>query len=312
MTHRPRSRQAAPTAVRTAAAVLAALLAAPLAACTTEAGTGDAQALYPDRFTPEKPDPALRARLPAAVRAAGRLVVAASTDSPPDEFTDAKARPVGWEVEMSRAVAQRLGLRPSYQKASFDSLIPGLQAHRYDLAIGQFGVTAVREKVVDFVTEIQANEGFAALKTSHERVRGLDDLCGRTVALVRGSSESRFADKQQARCARLRRPPVDVKVFQDSNSAWLSVLSARVPLFWNGGTNISYLVDQSNDRAEVVGHYEALSPIGIAFPKGSPLAAPVRDALAGLMRDGKYAEILRKWNLQGGTLRRPLLNPHVE
>ena len=102
-------------------------------------------------------------------------------------------------------------LRPT----TFDTLIPGLQAKRFDAATGQMGVTVVREKVVDMIGTLTSNELFAAYADSPIMVKTLDDLCGVTVATTRGSREMVFADEHQPKvrgrrqeadqCARLQR-----------------------------------------------------------------------------------------------------------
>ncbi len=83
--------------------------------------------------------------------------------SPPDDFRNEKGEIAGWEIDILRAAAQSLGLELEIRPTTFDSLIPGLQSKRFDAAVGQMGVTDVREKVVDMIGTLLGNELFAAL-----------------------------------------------------------------------------------------------------------------------------------------------------
>ena len=71
--------------------------------------------------------------------------------SPPDDFRNEKGEVAGWEIDIMRAATQALGLELEVRPTTFDTLIPGLQANRFDAATGQMGVTVVREKVVDMI-----------------------------------------------------------------------------------------------------------------------------------------------------------------
>ena len=257
----------------------------------------------------ETPQPALVAMLPAAVTAAKTFTVAVAVGSPPDDFRDAQGEIAGWEIDILRAATAAMGLTLDLRPATFDTLIPGLQAKRFDAAVGQMGVTTVREKVVDMVGTLIANEEFAALADSTIKVGGLDDLCGLTVGTTRGSREMVFVADQQPKCAAAGRQPVNALAFNDGNGAAEAVMSKRADLFWLGSTAISYFVGQSKGRAKVVGAYTDRSYIGIALPKDSDMARPVQAAVQHLVDDGTYAKIVSKWGLGDGAIRTAELNP---
>ncbi|MDQ2804915.1 MAG: transporter substrate-binding domain-containing protein, partial [Pseudomonadota bacterium] len=126
----------------------------------------------------ETPQPDLVKLVPPRVAADKKLTVAVALGSPPDDFRNDKGEIVGWEIDILRAATQSLGIELDLRPTTFDSLIPGLQSKRFDAAVGQMGVTTVREKVVDMIGMLLGNELFAALKDSNIKVSSLDDLCG--------------------------------------------------------------------------------------------------------------------------------------
>jgi len=257
----------------------------------------------------ESAQPALAKLLPPGVAASKTLTVAVALGSPPDDFRNDKGEIVGWEPDILRAASQSLGLTLDLRPTTFDSLIPGLQAKRFDAAVGQMGITEVREKVVDMLGLLKGNELFAALADTNIAVNSLDDLCGVTVSTTRGSREVEFAKNHDAQCKALGKPPIDILAFNDGASAADSVISKRSQLFWVGSTAVSYFVNQSNGKTKVVGHYTDLSYIGIAMPKGSDLAPALQAAVQHLIDDGTYQKIVQKWGLEAGAIKQAPLNP---
>lgn len=297
------------TLLSTCAAVAALVLGTGCDAGTT-AGTSSAG---PSKNTTlsASPVPSITKQVPASVAKTGTLRVGVAVGSPPDEFQDEHGQLVGWEVDLVRTSAQVLGLKVKFTEAPFDSLIPGLQADRYDLAIGQFGVTGEREKVVDFVTTLSANELFAAKSNSNIHVRTLADLCGHSVATTRGSREVEFAKQQDPKCVAAGKKPIDVKVFDDSNKASLALMSGRADLFWLGSTAVQYFVRTTRGQAKIVGHYLDPNPLGIALQKGSPLGKPVQAAMQHNIDGGTYHEVLDKWGLKNDAIKTAEINPSV-
>lgn len=255
------------------------------------------------------PQPELVKLLPPGMAATRSFTLAVALGSPPDDFRDAKGDIAGWEIDIMRAATEALGLQLDLRPTTFDTLIPGLQAHRFDGATGQMGITEAREKVVDMVGTLLGNELFAALADSPITVGGLDDLCGLAVATTRGSREMVFAEGQDPKCEAAGKKPINALAFTDGNGAAEALMSRRADLFWLGSTAVSYFVAQSHGRTKVVGSYTDTSYLGVALPKGSDMAAPLQAAIQHVVDDGAYAAIVRKWGLEDGAIKQVPLNP---
>ncbi len=256
----------------------------------------------------QQSDPALAAMVPADM--AGKpFTVAVALGSPPDDFRNEKGEVVGWEVDILRAATQSLGLALDLRPTTFDTLIPGLQAKRFDAAVGQMGVSVVREKVVDMIGTLLGNELFAAYADKPIVVNSLDDLCGMTVATTRGSREMVFAEEHQAKCAAAGKQPINALAFNDGNGAAEAMMSRRADVFWLGSTAVSYFVAQTKGRTKVVGSYTDISYLGVALPKGSDMAVPLQAAIQHLIDNGTYGKIVAKWGLVDGAVKQAPLNP---
>ena len=267
-----------------------------------------AQQAGADPALTEQPDPAL-VRLVPADRAGKPFTVAVALGSPPDDFRNDKGEVVGWEIDILRAATQSLGLGLDLRPTTFDTLIPGLQARRFDAATGQMGISVVREKVVDMVGTLLGNELFAGQADSPITVKGLDDLCGLTVATTRGSREMVFAGEEQPKCVAAGKKPITALAFSDGNGAAEAMMTRRADLFWLGSTAVNYFVAQTPGRTKVLGSYTDTSYIGVALPKGSDMAAPLQQAVQHLIDDGTYGRIVAKWGLVGGAIKQAPLNP---
>src|SRR5206468_4933279 len=96
-------------------------------------------------------DKSIAAQVPSSVKSGGTLTVAADATYAPDEFIASDGHTViGMDADMAKALGQAMGLTPQVKNATFDSIIPGLAANKYDLGMSSFTITKEREKTVDF------------------------------------------------------------------------------------------------------------------------------------------------------------------
>ncbi|WP_158743182.1 ABC transporter substrate-binding protein [Acidisphaera sp. L21] len=259
-----------------------------------------------DVIPTQTPNPDLVKKLPAGAKT---FTLAVALGSPPDDFRNAQGEVAGWEIDIMRGATQLLGLDLDIRPTTFDTLIPGLQAKRFDGATGQMGLSDAREKVVDMIGTLTGNELFAALSDSTIKINGLEDLCGLTVGTTRGSREMVFAGEQNPKCEAAGRKPINALAFNDGNGAAEAVMSRRADMVWLGSTAISYFVAQSKGRTKVVGAYTDPSYIGPALTKGSDLAVPLQAAIQTLIDNGTYGKIVAKWGLSDNAIKTAPLNP---
>lgn len=248
--------------------------------------------------------------LPANVASAGTLKVGTSATSPPEGFKTESGGLDGYEVQLVNAIGGVLGLEVDWQVSDFASLIPGLNSRRFDLATGQIGITKERSKIVDFVTLVMTSQSFATAKDSGIKDITIEDLCGRNVAVMQGSRQQDFGMEQSKDCEKNGKPAVNLSVFQNTNDSWLSMRSKRTDIYWAGSTNVSYLVNSSDD-AQIAGQHLTPYPTGLAMDEGSEMGPAIEAALQHLIDDGSYGKILQEWGIQDSAITRAELNPEI-
>ena len=249
------------------------------------------------------------AEVPASYKSKGTLVVAEDASYAPDEFIASDGKTViGMDADLANAIAAAMGLKAQVVNATFDTIIPGIEAKKYDLGMSSMTDTKVRQKVLDFVTYFSAGTSFYVKAQGGPAIGGLADLCGRTVAVERGTTEQNDAMAQGDACKKAGKPGVTVNVYPDQNGANLAIASGRAQVGMADSPVAAYVVKQAKGQFKLTGKAYGTAPYGIAIAKGSGLAKPVLDAVKALMANGTYKSILAKWGIQGGALTNPKIN----
>jgi polar amino acid transport system substrate-binding protein len=307
--------------MRVGAALLAALATAGIAAGCGGSDNGSsttttaALTATPDINVPV--DKKVAAQVPADIKSKGTLTVAADATYAPNEFVAENGNTIqGMDPDLAKALAQAMGLEATVKNVTFDSIIPGLAANKYDLGMSSFTITKEREKTVDFVSYANAGTSFFVSAQGGPDVQSLADLCGETVAVERGTTQEADATAQDKKCKAAGDSGVTVDVFPDQNAANLALSSGRADLVMADSPPAAYAVEQSNGQFKITGKQYGVAAYGIAIPKNSGLAKPVLGALKAVMADGTYDRIFSYWGLvkkgPAGcpcTLDNPEINP---
>lgn len=230
------------------------------------------------------------------------LKVASDASYAPNEFIEEGSKEiVGMDVDLIEAVGEKLGLEVDVQNSMFDAIIPGIASGKFDLGISSFTATKERQETVDMVTYFTAGTSFFTT-TDGPEVTAVDELCDKRVAVQKGTIQADEAQAQAKKCK------VQVLVYPDQNGANLALSSGRADLSMADSPVAAYQVKQSEGKFKLTGKPYDSAPYGIALPKDSGLEEPVREALAQLIDEGKYLEILEKWGVQDGAIDEPVIN----
>ncbi len=257
-------------------------------------------------------DPKIAAAVPKSISSTGTLTVAADATYPPDEFFAPDGKTViGMDADLATAIAQVMGLKADVQNITFDSIIPGLAANKYDLGMSSFTDTKEREATVDFVTYLTAGTSFYVNAKGGPDITGFADLCGQSVAVEKGTTQADDVGAQSKKCTAAGKQAVDLQVLPDQNAANLAISSGRADVGAADTPVAVYIAEQSKGQFKVVGKPVPPEPYGIAMPKGNGMAQPVLDAVKAIIADGTYKKILEHWGLQAGAITNPKINGAV-
>jgi polar amino acid transport system substrate-binding protein len=139
-------------------------------------------------------------------------------------------------------------------------------------------------------------------------VNTLADLCGKTVAVEKGTVELEKSEEQDKKCKKEGKKGVTVLSFPGQNPVNLAIQSGRAEIGFADSPVVAYQIKQSNGAFKLVGETFEYAPYGIAIPKTSGMTKPIYEAVKKLIADGTYAQILSKWGLQSGAITAPTIN----
>ncbi|MBO0874762.1 MAG: ABC transporter substrate-binding protein [Pseudonocardia sp.] len=248
-------------------------------------------------------DEALARMVPADVAADGKIMVGTDASYPPNEFTASDAKTIiGMDVDMARAVGQKLGLPTEYENSQFDGILPGIQAGKYEMGISSFTVNSDRVKSVDMITYFTAGTKLATLKGNPDGIT-LDNLCGRNVGVQKGTTQVEDLQERSKKCTDAGKPAINFTELQQQTDVTLALTAKRVSAMLADGPIVAYAISTTKDELEQVGDQYATAPYGIAIAKGKgDFGKAIQAAVQALISDGTYAAILKKWNVSDGAI----------
>ena len=133
-----------------------------------------------------------------AIQSNGKLVIALEGAWQPWSFHDESDTLVGYDVEVSRAIAEKLGVEPEYVESDWDSLFAGLDAGRYDLVCNGVEVTEERAKTYNFTTPYGYIHTALAVRKDNDDIKSFEDLAGKTTANSLASTYMELAESYGA------------------------------------------------------------------------------------------------------------------
>ena len=229
-------------------------------------------------------------------------------DYEPLAFVDDKGNNSGYFYEIVAAAAQKLGAKLEVKNGTFDTFIPGLQSHRYDVALGT-DATVPRQHVVDIVPLIDAGYSFITRSEGSVTLSSeLNSLCGHSVAALAGQSTIDALNQQATACQQQGKPALKVAIYPSRSAAWLAVKSGQAELTPVYTGEAGWIV-KKDPTWRVTGPIFNSGQSGFAVDKQQGHAQLWADAINALIADGSYEKILQKYGVQNVALKKVVINP---
>jgi polar amino acid transport system substrate-binding protein len=163
-----------------------------------------------------------------------------------------------------------------------------------------------RGKGVDFVDYFKAGSSILVQKGNPKKIQGLDDLCGQTVAVQKGTvQDTDILTPQEATCRKAGKALSVLRMEKDTD-ALQQVKNGRAVANVEDFPVAEYNAQTSGNGSdfEVVGSQVGdVGLYGIAIPHtNTQLVNAVQAALKAAIADGSYDKVLQKWNVSAGAL----------
>ena len=227
----------------------------------------------------------------ADIKKKGEIVFGVLGTDEPNSFVDPKTRDiVGYEVDIAKAIAAKLGVKPVFKQLAVAARIPELQQGRVDVLAASLTHNKERESQIDFSLTTFVTGQKVLVKTS-SGITDVPQLAGKKVLTVKGGTQEPNIRKAV--------PNVDVVTFETTQQAFLALQQ---------GKGVGYV----NDEASLVNDFAKLGPakkdyailptnisvepLALGLKKGEPaLKAAIDGELRELETSGAADKLFVKW-----------------
>jgi L-cystine transport system substrate-binding protein len=223
------------------------------------------------------------------VKARGTLRIGLEGTFPPFNSKDTKtSQLVGFDVDIAKAVAAKLGVKPEFITTEWSGIIAGLQAGKFDVIVNQVGVTDARKQVLDFSPAYTySGAELIQRKNDDRQFKSLEDLKGHKLGVGLGTNYMDMAKSV---------PGIDVKTYPGAPEYLRDLSDNRLDAALNDRLMVAYLLKQSDLPLRAGAMVGTGNPSAIPFKKGNPkFAKAIDDAMTQLEADGTFAKISDKW-----------------
>jgi cystine transport system substrate-binding protein len=225
----------------------------------------------------------------AAIKQRGILNVGMEGTYPPFCYQDESGTLVGYDVEIARAVAERMGLKPQFLPSKWEGILAALETGRFDVVVNQVTISEERRKAYDF-SEPYTYSGLQIIvrKDRLKDIKGPEDLAGKRVGVLLGTNHEQWL-KDHA-------PKADIRTYEDDATRNQELLVGRIDAVLNDRLIVGSVLRVYGGQLVAAGPPLSQEREAIAVKKGNPeLVVALNNALASLAADGTLKRISEKW-----------------
>lgn len=223
----------------------------------------------------------------AKVKEEGTLVIGTEGTYPPFTFHDASGELTGFDVEIAREVAERLGVEAEFLETQWDAMFAGLDAGRFDMVANQVGINPERQESYEFSDPYITSTAVLVVAEDNTEIQSFEDLEGKLSAQSLTSNYAETATSYGA----------ELEGVEGFNQAIELLNSGRVDATVNDNlTVLDFLKQRPDAKVKVVDESDDAAQSALLFRKDSgAIVDEANKALAAMIEDGTYDEISEKW-----------------
>lgn len=223
------------------------------------------------------------------IQKAGKLVIATSPDFPPFESLDGSGKVTGIEIDILEEVCAQLGVSLEIQQMDFDSVLPGVQAGKYDMGVSGITITEKRQKNVLF-TDAYCLAAQAIVVKEGSPISSKADLEGKTVAVQTGTTAESFCMENG----------YTVSAYAANNDAQSALLQGKADAWVIDDLTAADMVKvynaQGGDQLVILGEAMTTEPYAFAMAFGSEdTIEAINGILKTMEESGAIAAIFDKY-----------------
>jgi len=221
----------------------------------------------------------------AKLKDAGTVKVGTKFDQPLFGLKNLEGKPEGFDVEIAKLVAGEMGIAPDkveFVEAVSANREPFIQQGKVDFVVATYTINDKRKQVVDFAGPYyEAGQDIMVAKGNPEGIAGPDDLAGKKVCSVTGSTP--------AENIRTNYPEAELTEFDVYSKCAEALKNGQVQAVTTDNVILLGLISQDEEAFELVGKPFTTEPYGIGLKKGdTEFRTFINDTLEKIQQDGRW------------------------
>jgi polar amino acid transport system substrate-binding protein len=249
--------------------------------------------------------PAAAQGLPAAIKEAGKVVVANQPNYPPMEYKDPATNTLkGLDIDLGTALAKELGVGIEWADIGFEQMVSSLNTGRVNMVESGMTDTPERRATLSFVDYMKTGAQFYTSADNKDDFKTMDAFCGHKVGMSKRTTFPAETAKWSAEnCEAKGKPAIQVIGTEGSADARTQLKQGRIDGAVQGSETLPYLLSQEKGAYVIVGEPFTTQYQGIAFQKSdTALRDAYAAALAKLIASGEYKRIFDSYGLGVATV----------
>jgi cystine transport system substrate-binding protein len=226
------------------------------------------------------------------IKTAGVIKVGLMGTYAPYNFLNENKEIDGFDADIAKEVAKRLGVKVEFAPQEFSGLIPSLQAGKIDAIISQVTITDERKQQIDFTQPYITNQVKIIVKEDNDSITKLEDFKGKNIGVGLGTNDESYLRNDVL-------PQVgnfEIKTYDDVITSLQDLNAGRIDATINNLYALKPIVDKNGYKIKAVGDAIKSDQAGIAIRKDNPEFLTALDqALTDMKADGTYNTIFKKW-----------------
>ncbi|MED1439709.1 transporter substrate-binding domain-containing protein [Aeribacillus composti] len=222
----------------------------------------------------------------------GEITVGIMGTYAPYNFMNENKEYDGFDVDIAKELAKRLGVKAKFVAQEFSGLIPGLQKGKFDILVSQVTITDERKKQIDFTEPYITNKVKVIVREDNNDIKSVNDFKGKTIGVGLGTNDEAYLRNELL-------PKVgDFKIntYDDVITTLKDLDAGRIDATINNVYALKPVIEENGYKIKAVGDPIKEDQAGVAVKKGNKeLVDALNKALKEMKEDGTYKEIYVKW-----------------
>ncbi|MCI1944238.1 amino acid ABC transporter substrate-binding protein [Clostridium luticellarii] len=225
------------------------------------------------------------------IKSKGEFVVGLDDSFPPMGFRDEKGQIVGFDIDMARAAAKKMGVNVVFKPVQWDGIILSLNNKDIDVIWNGLTITEDRKKQIDFSKVYLQNKQIIVVKNNSD-IKNKKDLAGKTVGLQLGSSSENALNADTATSKSLK----DIRKYSNNTEALLDLNQGRIDAVVVDEVVGRYYLQKKAGLYKILDDNFGKEDYGVGIRKtDSSFKAKLNEALDSIKKDGTADKISQKW-----------------